>query len=177
MTYPCSVKVEDIVTGIDRRIRFCIICTLNASSLHRHRQRLNYVLQLYKTVRGETPATVLIAFNVTGVVTTEDSGNNRTDVISPDDADYYFDPEGEDVLIDERSDYSLDTTNVVQKVVFVIDDNVKPGIYRGKIVNSDKSTLSTMVKGIINVAAVTIDNGNDNPSNYIIDDVEGDTGI
>jgi len=119
----------------------------------------------------------LIAFNVTGVVTTEDSGNNRTDVISPDDADYYFDPEGEDVLIDERSDYSLDTTNVVQKVVFVIDDNVKPGIYRGKIVNSDKSTLSTMVKGIINVAAVTIDNGNDNPSNYIIDDVEGDTGI
>lgn len=178
MTYPCSAQTEDIVTSTNRKIRFCITCTLSTSSWHPHKQRLNYILQLYKTARGETPSTALIAYNITGVIT-EDNGNGKTNFIGQDDTDYYLDTEDEDISNDERSDYNLDTTNVAQKVVFVIDDDVEPGIYRGKIYNNDKGTLSTTVKGIINVATVTFDNinENDNPSNYIIDDVENDSGI
>jgi len=111
------------------------------------------------------------------VIAGDDDGTNSG---GQDDVEYYVDQEGEDVSGgDEINDRDRDgATGVVQNVVFVIEDNVDPGIYRGRIVNVDKGDSSTIVKGIINVAAVTVDSAdeNDNISNYILDDVENDTG-
>jgi len=144
--------------------------------LQYHPQRANYVLQLFKSTPGEAPATVVIAFNVTGVTLTENNnGNSKTIVNVPDDDDYYFDSEEEDVVDSNKGDYNLDTKNAVQSVVFVIDDSVEPGIYRGRIYNSYGGTISAIIKGMINVVAVPFNDINDNDrSNYIIDDV-GDT--
>lgn len=179
VTYPCGTKVEGIVTSTTRRTRFCITCSLNTSSLQYHQQRPNYVLQLFKSTPGEVPATVVIAFNVTGVTITENNnGNSRTIINVQDDDDYYFDPEEEDDVVDSnKGDYNLDTKNAVQRVVFVIDDSVEPGIYRGRIYNGYGGTISAIIKGMINVAAVSFNDINDNDnSNYIIDDIGDKTG-
>lgn len=169
--------MDDFVTGTNRRTRFCIACTFNTSSPHYHQQRLNYVLQLYKSTRGETPETGAIAFNVTGVTITEDTGNTRNNYKGQDDSDYYFDPDEDEIVGADRGDYNHDGKNVVQRVVFVIDDSVEPGMYRGKVYNSDGGIISAVVRGMINVAAVAFDdnNENDSSSNYIIDDVEDET--
>jgi len=174
-TYPCGTKVEGIITNTNRRTRFCITCSLNTSSLQYHPQRPNYVLQLFKSTPGEAPAAVVIAVNVTGVTLTENkNGNSKTIVNVPDDGDYYIDPE-EDVVDSNKGDYNLDTKNAVHRVVFVIDDSVEPGIYRGRIYNSYGGTISAIIKGMINVAAVSFNDINNNDrSNYIIDDI-GDT--
>ncbi|XP_029341821.1 uncharacterized protein LOC100167149 isoform X2 [Acyrthosiphon pisum] len=174
LTYPCGAKVEGIVTSTNRRTRFCITCSLNTSSLQYHQQRPNYVLQLFKSTPGDAPATVVIAFNVTGVTITENNnGNGRTIISAQDDDDYYSDPEEEDDVVDSnKGDYNLDTKNAVQRVVFVIDDSVEPGIYRGRIYNGYGGTISAVIKGMINVAAVPFNDINDNDSsNYIIDDI------
>lgn len=178
VTYPCGTKVEGIVTNTNRRTRFCISCSLNTSSLQYHPQRPNYVLQLFKSTPGEAPATVVIAFNVTGVTLTENNiGNSKTIVNVPDDGDYYIDPEEEDVVDSNKGDYNLGTKNAVQRVVFVIDDSVEPGIYRGRIYNSYGDSISAIIKGMINVAAVPFNDFDDNDrSNYIIDDIEEITG-
>lgn len=174
LTYPCGPKVDDFITGTNRRTRFCIACTLNISSSQYHQQRLNYVLQLYKSVHGETPTTGVIAFNVTGVTITEDTGNIRNNFKEQDDSDYYIDPDEDDIVDVDRGDYNHDSKNVVQRVVFIIDDSVDPGMYRGKIYDSDGGIVSAIVRGMINVAAVAFgdNNENDSSSNYIIDDVE-----
>jgi hypothetical protein len=114
---------------------------------------------------------------VTGVtITDNNNGNNRASINVQDDSDYYFDPE-EDVVDSNVGDYNLDTKNAVQKVVFVIDDSIEPGIYRGRIYNSYGSTISAIIKGMINVAAVPFNDINDNDSsNYIIDDIGDNTG-
>ncbi|XP_022178469.1 uncharacterized protein LOC111039313 [Myzus persicae] len=173
VTYPCGTKVEGIVTSTNRRTRFCITCSLNTSSLQYHQQRPNYVLQLFKSTPGEALATVVVAFNVTGVTMTENNnGNSRTIINVQDDGDYYFDPDEEDVVDSNKGDYNLDTKNAIQRVVFVIDDSVEPGIYRGRIYNSYGGTISAIIKGMINVAAVPFNDINDNDSsNYIIDDI------
>lgn len=178
VTYPCGTKVEGIVTSTNRRTRFCITCSLNTSSLQYHQQRPNYVLQLFKSTPGEALATVVVAFNVTGVTMTENNnGNSRTIINVQDDGDYYFDPDEEDVVDSNKGDYNLDTKNAIQRVVFVIDDSVEPGIYRGRIYNSYGGTISAIIKGMINVAAVPFNDINDNDSsNYIIDDIGDKTG-
>lgn len=179
VTSPCGTNVEGIVTDTNRRTRFCITCSLNTSSLQYHQQRPNYVLQLFKSIPGEAPATVVIAFNVTGVTITENNnGNSRSIINAQDDDDYYFDPEEEDDVVDSnKGDYNLDTKNAVQRVVFVIDDSVEPGIYRGRIYNGYGDTISAVIKGMINVAAVSFNDINDNDSsNYIIDDIGDKTG-
>lgn len=177
-TYPCGSRVDDSITGTNRRIKFCITCTLNTSSLYYHQQRLNYILQLYKSTRGETPATGVIAFNVTGITITEDTVNVRNNFKEQDDSDYYFDQEEDDITDGDKSDDNHDSKNVVQKLVFVIDDSVEPGMYRGRIYNSDGGIISAIVRGMIKVAAVAFvedNNENDSSSNYIIDDVEDET--
>lgn len=179
LTNPCGTKVEGI-TSTNRRTRFCITCSLNTSSLQYHQQRPNYVLQLFKYTPGEAPATVVIAFNVTGVTITENNnGNSRSIINAQVDDDYYFDPEEEDDVVDSnKGDYNLDTKNAVQRVVFVIDDSVEPGIYRGRIYNGYGGTISAVIKGIINVAAVPFNDINDNDSsNYIIDEIGDKTGM
>lgn len=178
LSYACGTKVEGIVTSANRRTRFCITCSLNTSSIHYHQHRFNnYVLQLFKSTPREPPATVAVAFNVTGVtITDNNNGNSRDSINEQDDGDYYFDPE-EDVVDSNTGDYNLDTKNAVQKVVFVIDDSVEPGIYRGRIYNSYGSTISAIIKGMINVAAVPFNDVNDNDnSNYIIDDIGDNSG-
>jgi len=178
LSYACGTKVEGIVTSTNRRTRFCIACSLNTSSLHYHQHRSNnYVLQLFKSTPREPPATVAVAFNVTGVtITDNNNGNSRDSINEQDDGDYYFDPE-EDAVDSNIGDYNLDTKNAVQKVVFVIDDSVEPGIYRGRIYNSYESTISAIIKGMINVAAVPFNDVNDNDnSNYIIDDIGDNSG-
>jgi len=136
-------------------------------------------LQLFKSTPGDAPATVVVAFNVTGVTITENNnGNGRTVISAQDDDDYYSDPEEEDDAVDSnKGDYNLDTKNAVQRVVFVIDDTVEPGIYRGRIYNGYGGTISAVIKGMINVAAVPFNDINDNDSsNYIIDDIGDKTG-
>lgn len=181
-------KSKDVA---DRRTRFCIMCTLNASSSHDHRQRLNYVLQLFKTVRGTKQPAVLIAFNLTGVPVIEDNaiGRTFTDDVKRDDndngdngddddggGDYYSDPEqAEDVAAGggTPAERNRDNNgNAVHRVVFVIDDTVEPGTYRGRIYNGDEGTVSAVVKGMINVATFDEFNSDD----YIVDDTEDDTG-
>ncbi|XP_025191738.1 uncharacterized protein LOC112591991 [Melanaphis sacchari] len=179
MTYPCGTKVEGIVTSPNRRTRFCITCSLNTSLLHYQHRFNNYVLQLFKSAPRETPATVAVAFNVTGVIISDNNnGNSKANINvqdDDDDDDYYFDPE-EDVVGRNIGDYNLDTKNAVQKVVFVIDDSVAPGIYRGRIYNSYGGTISAIIKGMINVAAAPFNDVNDNDSsNYIIDDIGDNT--
>lgn len=103
-------------------------------------------------------------------------GNSRAILNAQDDSDYYFDPDEEDVM--DKDDYNLDTKNIVQRVVFLIDDSVEPGIYRGRIYNSYEGTISAFVKGMINVAAVHFNDINDNDSsNYIIDDIGDNPGM
>ncbi|XP_025414233.1 uncharacterized protein LOC112686242 [Sipha flava] len=174
--YPCGIKVEDMVTNTNRKIRFCIACTLNESSSHYHNQRFSYILQLLKNLPGKAPSSVIIAFNITGVTITDNSGNNKTNSNEQDEDDYYsyFDPEEEDMKYGERGDYSQEIKNVVQRVVFVIDDSVEPGMYRGRIYNSNEGIISSIVKGMINVAAATMNdiNVNDDSDNYIIDEIE-----
>jgi len=177
--YPCGTKVEGIVTSTIRRTRFCITCSLNTSSLYYHQQRPNYVLQLFRSTPGEAPASVVIAFNVTGVIITENNNGNSRDIINvQDDSDYYYDPEEEDVVDFNKGDYNQDTKkNAVQRVVFVIDDSVEPGIYRGRIYNSYGGIISAVIKGMINVATMHFNDINDNDSsNYIIDDNGDNTG-
>lgn len=178
LSYTCGTKVEGIVTSTNRKTRFCITCSLNTSSLYYHQYRSNnYVLQLFKSTPREPSATVTVAFNVTGVtITDNNNGNSRDSINEQYDGDYYFDPE-EDVVDSNIGDYNLDTKNAVQKVVFVIDDSVEPGIYRGRIYNSYGSTISAIIKGMINVAAVPFNDVNDNDnSNYIIDDIGDNSG-
>lgn len=164
-----------MVTNTNRRTRFCIACTLNESSSHYHKQRLSYVLQLFKSLPGKAPSSAVIAFNITGFTVTNENGNSKTSSNEQDDDDYYFDPEEDEAK--DRGDYSQDIKNVVQRVIFVIDDSVEPGMYRGRIYNSNGGIISSIVKGMINVAAATMNdiNVNDN-SNYIIDEIEDDTG-
>lgn len=115
----------------------------------------------------------VIAFNVTGVAITEDTGNTRNNFKGQDDSDFdYFDPDEDDIIVDaDRGDYNHNGRNAVQRVVFEIDDSVEPGKYRGKVYNRDGGIISNIVKEI-NVAAVAFDdnNENDSSSNYIIDD-------
>jgi len=147
------------------------------SSLHYHLHRSNnYVLQLFKSTPREPPATVAVAFNVTGVTITDNNNENSRDSLNEqDDGDYYFDPE-EDVVDSNIGDFNLDTKNAIQKVVFVIDDSVEPGKYRGRIYNSYGNTISAIIKGIINVAAVPFNDVNDDSSNYIIDEIGDNSG-
>lgn len=175
--YPCGVKVEDMVTNANRRTRFCIACTINESASYYHKQRLSYVLQLFKSQPRKPTSSVVIAFNITGTTVTNDNGNGKTSSNERDEDDYYFDSEEEDTEEGSIRDYSQDIENVVQRVVFVIDESVEPGIYRGRIYNSNGGTISSIVKGMINVAAATMNDidVNDN-SNFIIDDTEDDTG-
>lgn len=177
LSYACGTKVEGIVTNTNRRTRFCITCSLNMSSLHYHLHRSNnYVLQLFKSTPREPPATVAVAFNVTGVTITDNNNENSRDSLNEqDDGDYYFDPE-EDVVDSNIGDFNLDTKNAIQKVVFVIDDSVEPGKYRGRIYNSYGNTISAIIKGIINVAAVPFNDVNDDSSNYIIDEIGDNSG-
>lgn len=178
--YPCGVKVEDMVTNTNRKIRFCIACTLNESSSHYHNQRFSYVLQLLKSLPEKAPSSVVIAFNITGVTVTDNNGNNKINSDEQDEDDYYlyFDPEEEDMKDEDRGDYSQEIKNVVQKVIFVIDDSVEPGMYRGRIYNSNGGIISSIVKGMINVATATMNDINvkDDSNNYILDDIEDNTG-
>lgn len=175
--YPCGTKVENI--NSNRRTRFCITCSLNTSLFHYPQQRVSYVLQLYKTTSGEPPATVVNAFNVTGVTITEDNGTGRSSYSGQDYGDYYFDSDAEDTINDDKEDDNREVKNAIRKVVFVIDDSVDPGMYRGRIYNSDVGIVSAIVKGMINVAAVAFDDitGSDNSNNYIIDEIENETGM
>lgn len=179
-TYPCGAKVENTITSSNRRTRFCITCSLNTSLFHYPQQRVSYVLQLYKTTAGEPPASVVNAFNVTGVTITEDNGSGgRGNYNGQDDGDYYFDSDAEDIIDDDKEDDDREVKNAIRKVVFVIDDSVDPGMYRGRIYNNDVGAVSAIVKGMINVAAVAFDDiiGSDNSNNYIIDEIENETGM
>lgn len=177
--YPCGTKVEKIIANTNRRIRFCITCSLNSSLFYYHQQRVSYVLQLYKTTSREPPATVVNAFNVTGITITEDNVSGKNSFNGQGDSDYYFDSDTEDIIDIDKEDDNHEGKNAIRKVVFVIDDSVDPGMYRGRIYNSDIGTVSAIVKGMINVAAVAFDDntGSDNSNNYIIDEIENETGM
>lgn len=166
-------------TDVFGRKQFCITCPLNASSSHYNpQQRFNYVLQLLKITRGSNPADVLIAFNLTGVLLTEtDDANGRTISVGQDNGqdegdndDYYIDSEFDEDAVDGRRG-DRDNGNAVHRVVFVIDETVEPGMYRGRIYNSDQGAVSAIVKGMINVAFDDF-NWDDN----IVNDTEDDTG-
>lgn len=184
-SHPYGAVLKNIVANnAVGKTRFCIACALNTSSSShfRRQQRNNYVLQLY-TVRpaDEPPVAVAVAFNVTGIPVTEDNPNGvpaRAD--EQEDGDYYVDPddgelqEEDDIANGVRGDDGSDRENAVQRVVFVIDGRVDPGMYRGRICDSNGDTVSAFIKGTINVAAVPLDDTDE--GDYIIDDVEYDTG-
>lgn len=172
--YPCGVNENGVGTGSNRRPRFCITCTLNMTSLHYNEPRLNYILQLFKT-SPESSSTFEIAYNVTGITTTVDNEHSKANSNEHDGSDYFFDPEEEEIMDDNY--YNRDNRNVVQRVVFVIDDSVEVGLYGGRVYRSDEDTISVAVKGMIQVAAVDGIIENDNSNNYIIDGIEDKTGM
>lgn len=143
------------------------------TSLHYNEPRLNYILQLFKPT-PETPSKFEIAYNVTGVTAIEGNEYGKTNSNERDGGDYFVDPDEEEIMDDN---YNRDNRNIAQKVVFVIDDSVETGVYRGRIYNSDGDTISVVVKGMIQVAEVDGINENDSSNNYIIDDIEDKTGM
>lgn len=165
------------MASAQRKTRFCIICKLNTPILHYNRQRLDYVLQLSKTSKGDGPTTGGITFNITGVNINENNENTEAGYNELDDGDYYFDPEDEDTNDGGKNDYHLDSKNVAQKVMFIVDDTVKPGTYRGRICNSNGGSVFSIVKGMINVASLAFDEANNNSNDdYNDDDVNADSG-
>lgn len=176
-SYLCHANAENNVASTRRKTRFCVTCSLNIPQLRYHQHKLDYVLQLSKITRGGGSATVGITFNLTGVPAIESDERSETGFSGLDYDDYYVDPEDHDNTDVDRGDYSHDTRNVVQKVMFVIDDKVDPGIYRGKIYNNGGGTVSAIVKGTINVASMAFGDVNENNNDdYIYDDSKIDTG-
>ncbi|VVC37605.1 Immunoglobulin subtype,Immunoglobulin-like domain,Immunoglobulin-like fold,Immunoglobulin subtype 2 [Cinara cedri] len=182
-TYPCGTIMKDVNTNTVKKTRFCITCILNTSSSvsYRHRQQQpNYVLQLFRSKPTDESPAIARTFNVTGIPMVEGNPTGRTSVDEKegDDDDYYFDPEveeserDEDIKNDVGVDYHFDRENAVQRVVFVIDDSVEPGIYRGRIHNSNGNTAWAIVKGMINVAEVPFEDTNE--GDYIIDEYDTD---
>lgn len=171
--HPCGTNAES-VGNANPNIRFCIACTFNAS--HVYQQRLNYVLQLLKYKPREVPTSGAIEFNVTGVTVTETNESNNTGFDGRDDDDNYFDPDDRDVFDERRSDVDYVKKNTVQRVVFVIDDSIRAGKYRGRIYNSDGDVVSGTVKGIINVGGAFFNtfNENDDDDTYISEEINDD---
>lgn len=188
-SYPYGTVLKNIVANdVVGKTRFCIVCALNtssssSSSYYRRQQRNKYVLQLFMVrPADEPPAAVMVAFNVTGIPIADENPNGvSARVDEQDDGDYYIDPDGDelqeedDVANGARGDYDSDNVNAVQRVIFAIDDRVDPGMYRGRICNGNGDTVSAFIKGMINVAAVPLSDDTDE-GDYIIDDVEYDTG-
>lgn len=105
---------------------------------------------------------------------TENSKSNKTSFNGRDHNDYYFDSENEDIFNQRQSEFSHVENDMVQRVMFVIDDSVEPGKYRGRIYNRDGNIIFAVVKGIINVGGVVFNNINesDDSDGYISDDVQ-----